>query len=347
MIAEKRLTWKTVPLLLVGLLVFFLYLYFLGLDKIAASLQSTNLVWYSLAFIIVTLNMLLYSLAWLYFLRSLSVKASLKDAFIFTWVGNFVDLLVPAETVSGEISKAYLMSRSSGGENAGKVVASVVSHRILNMTITLTALIVGSLLFIVNYPVEISGFALLLLSAVIFGTAIAVVFLIIICMKESITEKISDWILRFAAFISRGRWQLTNLRSRTRGMLKAFHHGIKSLGKSPKALILPVVLTLAAWFLNLLVPFLTFVSIGHSVDLSVIIIVYSLSFAIRSIPIGVPGDVGLTESVMTGFYILLGVPSDISAASTILAAIATIGFKLLVGYVAVQWVGVKILTRNT
>jgi len=345
MLTEKRLSWKTVPLLLIGLLVFFLYLYFLGLGKIVDSLQSTNLVFYSLTFIVVALDMLFYSLAWLYFLRPLSVKASLKDVFIFTWIGNFVDILVPAESISGEISKAYLMSKSSGG-NSGKVVASVVSHRILNMTITLTGLIIGSLLFIVNYPLVISGFALIFLLFVTVGTAIAVVFLIIVCTKESMTERLSDWILRFVKFVSRGRWQLTNLRSRTREMLRAFHQGIKILGKNPKVLVLPVVFTIAAWSFNLLVPLLVFVSLKYPVSLSVIIIVYSLSFAVRAIPIGVPGDVGLAESVMMGFYIMLGVPSNISAAATILTAISTIGFKLLVGYLAVHWVGAKILTGN-
>ncbi len=346
MIPEKRLSLKkTVPLLLIGLLIFFLYLYFLGFKSIAKSLQSTNLIYYSLTFVVVAFDVLVYSLAWLYFLRPLSVKASLKDAFLFVWIGNFVDILVPAESISGEVSKAYLMSKRSGG-NTGKVVASVVGHRVLNMTITLTALIIGSVLFIVYYPVEISGFALFLLFAVTVGTAIAVIFLIILCTKESMTRRLSDWILRFAAFISRGRWQLTNLRSRTQEMLSTFHQGIKILGKNPKALILPVVFTIAAWVFNLLVPFLVFVSLKHLVGLSVIIIVYSLSFAIRAIPVGVPADIGLAESVMTGFYILLGVPANISAAATILIAISTIGFKLLVGYMAVHWVGVKILTNN-
>lgn len=347
MITEKRLSWKAVPLLLVGLLVFFLYLYFLGLDKIAASLQSTSLVYYSLTFIVVALDMFVYSLAWLYFLRPLSVKASLKDVFTFVWIGSFVDILVPAESISGEVSKAYLMSKSSG-ENTGKVVASVVSHRILNMTVTLIGLITGSVLFIVTSPVEISGLILFLLLLVTVGTTIAVVSLIIICTRESMTERISNWILRVVSFISRGRWQLTSLRSRARKMLRAFHQGIKILGKTPRVLVLPVVFTVAAWTLNILVPFLVFVSLGRLVGISVIIIVYSLSFAIRAIPIGVPGDIGLTESVMTGFYIMLmpDVPSNISAAATILTAISTIGFKLLVGYIAVQRVGVKILTGN-
>lgn len=129
-------------------------------------------------------------------------------------------------------------------------------------------------------------------------------------------------------------------------MLKAFHQGIEILGKNPKSLVLPVVFIIAVWAFNFLVPFLVFVSLGRFVDLSIIIIVYSLGFTIRAIPIGVPGDIGLTESIMTAFYIMLGVPSDISAAATILTAISTIGFKLLVGYMAVQWVGVKILTGN-
>lgn len=346
MVTERHLSLKkTVPLLLIGLLIFFLYLYFLGLDTIVVSLQSTNLVYYSLTFIFVALDMFIYSLAWLYLLRSLSVKASLKDVFLFTWIGNFVDLLIPAESISGDVSKIYLMSKSSEG-NAGKVAASVVSHRILNMAVILIGLIFGLLLFFVNYPAGISGFNLFFLLFIIGGTTIILIFLIITCTKESMTERITIWILRFISFISRGRWQLTNLQSKTQKILKAFHQGIETLGKNPKSLVLPILFTIAAWAFNFLVPFLVFVSLGRFVDLSIIIIVYSLGFTIQSIPIGVPGNIGLMESVMTAFYILLGVPSTISAAATILTAISTIGFKLLVGYMAVHWIGVKILAGN-
>jgi uncharacterized protein (TIRG00374 family) len=328
---EKHLTWKAIPLFAIGLVIFFLFLYLLGFGKIAASLKSTNLAWYSLAFIAVAVDVLVYSIAWLYLLRSLSVKTSLKEAFLFVW--------------SGEVTKAYLMAKSSGGDT-GKIVASVVSHKILNITITLTGLIIGSVLFIVKHPVGISGLILFTLLLVTVGTAILVIFLIILCIKESITERITDWGLRFITFVSRGRWQLTSLRLRTKKMLKAFHKGIQILGKTPKALVLPVVFTTAAWAFSFFIPFLVFVSLGNLVDISVIIIVYSISFAIRAIPIGVPGDVGLTESIVTYFYILLGLSPGISAAATILTAISTIGFKLLVGYIAIHWIGIKILTNN-
>jgi uncharacterized protein (TIRG00374 family) len=342
---EKHLTWKAIPLFAIGLVIFFLFLYLLGFGKIAASLKSTNLAWYSLAFIAVAVDVLVYSIAWLYLLRSLSVKTSLKEAFLFVWIGSFVDILVPAESISGEVTKAYLMAKSSGGDT-GKIVASVVSHKILNITITLTGLIIGSVLFIVKHPVGISGLILFTLLLVTVGTAILVIFLIILCIKESITERITDWGLRFITFVSRGRWQLTSLRLRTKKMLKAFHKGIQILGKTPKALVLPVVFTTAAWAFSFFIPFLVFVSLGNLVDISVIIIVYSISFAIRAIPIGVPGDVGLTESIVTYFYILLGLSPGISAAATILTAISTIGFKLLVGYIAIHWIGIKILTNN-
>jgi len=83
-------------------------------------------------------------------LNTLSVKSTLSKAFQFIWVGYFVDLLIPAESVSSDISRIYLMSKESG-ENAGKVTASVIAHRILSTIISFGGLILSSVYFVLRY----------------------------------------------------------------------------------------------------------------------------------------------------------------------------------------------------
>jgi uncharacterized protein (TIRG00374 family) len=81
--------------------------------------------------------------------------------------------------------------------------------------------------------------------------------------------------------------------------------------------------------------------------LSAIIIVYSISISLQGIPIGIPGEVGFMEIVMTNLYILLGVPVNISVAATVLTRIITLWFRLVVGYAVVQWIGIKTLMGST
>ncbi|MFQ6080833.1 MAG: YbhN family protein [Candidatus Bathyarchaeia archaeon] len=342
MLTEGRsLVKRGVPLLLIGLSVFLFYLYFfVGMADIAVIIHRANLFYFSLAVVAVLVSMTFYSLAWQRLLSLLSIKTTPRKTVLFTWIGTFVDLLVPAESISGEISRAYLMSKSSG-ENAGKVVASVISHRILSMTVTLSGLIIGSVFFILRY--EPSGLVFNLIIIVATGTAISLFFVCYLCLREEATEKMVHWLIRFLAFISKGRWQLTRLRSKAQEMLRAFHEGIAILTRSPKSLAWPVALSVAAWFFDLLIALLVFVSLGFQVSLSAILIVYSIGCAIQTIPLGIPGEVGLVEIVMTSLYTLLGIHPAISAAATVLTRAITLWFKLLVGYIAVQWVGLKVL----
>ena len=167
MVTEKGLSLKrTIPFLLAGILVFLAYIYFfVGINELLSIIQSVNLFYYGIAVAVLFLTMLVNSLAWQYFLRPLSVKVALRKTFLFTWIGAFVDLLVPAESISGDASKVYLMTKESG-ENTGKVVASVISHRILAMMISLGSLVFSSVvLYIIGY--ELPGAVLNLVLIII------------------------------------------------------------------------------------------------------------------------------------------------------------------------------------
>jgi uncharacterized protein (TIRG00374 family) len=347
MLPEKRITIRrTVPFLLIGLLIFVGYLYFfVDIPEMLTKIRGINLFYYLLAVVVLFLDMLAYSLTWHYFLRPLSVKVSFKKTFLFTWIGVFVDLLIPAESISGDASKAYLMSKDSG-ENAGKVVASVVSHRILSMIITLSSLIVGSLsLLILRYELPPLVSNLILLVAV--GTVISLVFILLLCLKEQLTQKLIDLLLRFFVFISRKRLKLTSLRAKATKALRVFHDSIEVLGRNPGSLVRPVFFSMAGWFLSILLSYLVFVSLGHPVNFILIIIVFSISVSVQNVPIGVPGEVGLIEIIMTSLYGLLGVPVGVSAAATVLIRILTVWVKFLIGLIAAQWVGVKALIGSS
>jgi len=349
MIPEKRVLMKrTLPFLLIGLLIFIGYLYFfVDINEMIASVESINLFYYSLAVVTLLLNMVFSSLAWQYFLRPLSVNVPFRKTFLFSLIGTFVDILVPAESISGDASKAYLMSKDSG-ENAGKVVASVMGHRILSMIVTLSSLIIGSAsLFIMQY--KLPSLVLNLILLVVIGTTVSLVFMFLLCTKEQLAQKIIDLFLRFSNFLLRGRLKLTSLRSKARKALRVFHQSIKLLGGNPRSLVWPVVFSVVAWLLSILLSFLVFVSLDYPVSFSVVVIVYSISCAISTIPLGVPAEVGLIEITMTSLYTALLGPqaAPVSAAATILIRIITVWFKFFIGFMAFQWVGIKTLIGSS
>ena len=346
MVTEKGFSLKrTVPFLLLGVLIFVAYLYFfVGINELFAILGSVNLFYYGIAAAVLFLTMFVNSLAWQYFLRPLSVKVPLRKTFLFTWIGTFVDLLVPAESISGDAAKVYLMTNESG-ESAGKVVAAVVSHRIAAMMISLGSLIFSSaVLYAINYELPVSVLNLVLL--IIVGTVVTLVFVFLCILKETLTQKLIDTAIRFLEFITRGRWNLDSIRTKATKALTAFHGSIQLLFKNPKHLVLPVVFAIISWLLSILISYFVFVSLGQKVDFVLITIVYSVSVNIQSIPLGIPAEVGIVEILMTSLYGLLGVEAGVAAAITVLIRLLTVWLRIIIGFVTVQWIDLRELIQN-
>jgi len=340
---EIRLPKKTGALLLVaGLFVFLLYLiFFVPFKDFLTAIQQANPFYYSLAFIALLLAVAFYSLTWHNLLKLLSVKTSFKKAFQFIWIGTFVDLLVPAESVSGDASRIYLMSKESG-ENPGKVVASVIGHRIISGVVTVGGLVISSVYFVLKYQPS-----LLFLEFIGMVVAISIVslsLLFYLSTHRQTTERIVNWLVKLLSRLSRGHWRLDHLKSSAEKMLTAFHVGIVTLGEQPKGLVMPAFLAIIAWFFDVLISVLTFYSLGSlgiKISLSTIVIVYSIMIGIQTIPIGIPEGMGLPEISMTALYTWFGVPIAMSAVATILIRVLTLGVKLFIGFIAVQWLGIK------
>ena len=341
---QKSINMKrTLLFLLIGLLIFVGYLYFfVDIPEMIRVIQHINLFYYSMAVAVLFLTMIVYSLTWHYFLRPLSINVPFRKTFLITWVGFFIEFFVPSESIGEDVSKIYLMTKESG-ENTGKVVASVVGHRILSMIATLSTLIVCFIaLFILQYELPALILNLMLLIAV--STAIPIILMFLLCIKEGLTHKLIDLLLRFSAFVSRGRLKLTGLRSKARRALTAFHQSIEVLGRHPKSLVLPVFFSGVGYFLSILLSYLVFVSLGHTVSFVRVTIVYSLSRSLQSIPTMLPGEVGFAETVMASLYSAILGPqlgpqaAFVGAAATVLIRFLWVWLRLPIGFIAVRWV---------
>ncbi len=346
MVNRRRFALKTVALFFAaGLFVFLLYLYFfVPFREMAQTLRRLNLFYFLLASGALFISAAFYSLAWQRLLDMLSVKASFLKAFQFTWVANFVDILVPAESVSGDISRTYLMSKEYGG-NTGKIVASVISHRILATSVTIAGLVISSTYFAIYYKPPI-----LILELVAIVSACSVIFIaLLFCLstRKEATEKIVNWFIKLLVRISRGHWKFENLKTSAVKTLSTFHEGIVVLSENPKGWIQPLAFSIFAWVSDSLIPVLVFLSLGPletTISLSAIVIVYSISVAIHYIPI-VSGELGILEIVMTSLFTLLGNPQAIAvfAVATILIRLLTLWSRLFIGGLIVQFMGIKIL----
>src|SRR3989337_3794587 len=105
---KPKVTRKTAVFPILGLFAFFLYIYLFQVDipAIIATAQTADPFPYALAIALSLAEVFFYSVSWRVLLNFLSIKLSLMKAYLFVWYGVFLDIIVPAESVSGELARA-------------------------------------------------------------------------------------------------------------------------------------------------------------------------------------------------------------------------------------------------
>jgi len=170
------------------------------------------------------------------------------------------------------------------------------------------------------------------------------VLLFVISAKETWTLRVINALIRAGEFITRGKWkQLQVFKEQAVQDARIFHNSMKEFLHKPKTLVLPTLFTGINWLCSLSVPYLVFLSLGKPVSWSVILITSAIVVAVKSIPIGIPFEVGLPEITMTTLYTsMLGVQwAGICATATILSRILTLWLRFGVGFASQQWVEFK------
>jgi uncharacterized protein (TIRG00374 family) len=121
---------------------------------------------------------------------------------------------------------------------------------------------------------------------------------------------------------------------------------MKEFGRAPKTLFSSLLLSILSWLFSISIAYLTFLSLKFQVEWSVILVTCSIVLAVKSIPLGVPFEVGLPEITMTTLYTLLSIPFGISATATILNRILTMWLRFFIGFAAQQGLELKAVTAS-
>jgi uncharacterized protein (TIRG00374 family) len=342
---KPKITRKTLLFPLVGIVGFFLYIYLFQVDitAIIATAQRADPFLYALAAALSLLEVLFFSISWRVLANFLLIKLSVIRSYLFVWYGIFVDIIVPAESVSGEAMRVYLVTKEQGNSTCGRVVASLVTHRILGMVMNVVVLIVGVAILYTEAEINPLIFNLILFIAV--GITFTLLLMMFFSYKEEWSLKVINWLVRAGKFLTRGRWhgQLTKIREDACRIAKSFHDSMKEFKHNPKALIFSLFYLAITWIFSLSIPYLVFMSLKYPVSWSVILITSAIVLAVKSIPLGVPFEVGLPEITMTTVYISLLGPgaAGISATATILTRLITLWLRFFVGFIAQQWLELK------
>src|SRR5208282_226976 len=159
--------------------------------------------------------------------------------------------------------------------------------------------------------------------------------------KPQWTLNVINWVTKFAQKISLGKMKLGKLKEEAVEITVHFHDSMKEFRHNPRAIAYSLVYLLISWVFSLSVPYLVFISLGHPVSWSIILVTSAIFLAVKSIPVGIPFEVGLPEAVMTTLYISMGVPGALAATVTILTRIITLWLFFIIGFGSQQYLELK------
>jgi uncharacterized protein (TIRG00374 family) len=335
-----KFTYKSVLFPLLGVIGFFLYIYIFDVDVagIIATAQSANPLIYSLAVLCGFVEIFFFTISWHALTSHINIKLSIKRAFLYVWYGIYVDTVIPAESVSGEVTRAYLIVRDKCS-SFGKAMASLFMHRLLGMTMNVVILIAGIALLTVDSKV-----ATLVFNTIIFvtvGITVITIGLTVLAFKKSWMLKVIDWATRLIAKTTRGRWSIDQYREGAIEIADHFHDSMTEYHHNLKPVAESFIYLGVTWFFSLIIPYLVFWSLGQQVPWGIILITAAIVLAVKSIPVGIPFEVGIPEATMTTLYIALGVDAALAATVTILTRIITLWFRFFAGFAAQQYLELK------
>ncbi|MGO8806233.1 MAG: lysylphosphatidylglycerol synthase transmembrane domain-containing protein [Candidatus Bathyarchaeia archaeon] len=327
--------------MIAGLAVFVFYLYFfIGSPQILLVLRNINpaqyALYYSLAILAVLASVFCWSAAWNSILRELSIKISYKKSYLYYWVGNFADLIVPCATVCGEITRLYLVQKETN-ENYGAIAASSVTNRIVAYSVVTTGLAAGSIFVLskANVPPMIVNLFILL----VVGAAAYLAVLLFLAFYEGAAEIFGKLYFKVISRI-RPNKNSPEDQKKIQETLSSFYQGFRVFRENPRGLAKPFVFHIAAYVLGLSVYVFVFYALGIPASSPVFyIVVYFVATAFQDAIASF--SVGSLDILLATIFILYGINAGTSGIAAIIVRTASFWFPLFVSFMCVQIMGAK------
>ncbi len=342
------LTRKTILLMFIGLIAFITYLVFFGdLQGFLTLLSTLNLrdyaLFYSLAILSVVLAIFFDSLIWYYLLDALAVKIRFRRIMLYNWIGNFVEMIIPCETVCGEATRIYLAQREPQAD-IGVSSATVVSSRVISTFVYTGGLIVGFVALALTHAVP--SYLLTIVVLITAGTLAVLGMVFYVVFKEGTAEKIVDFLMKILRLIIKRRSKLEQEKENLQKTLFSFTEAFKTYRGHPRLLVKPAFFAVVAWLFNLLVYLMVFYSLGFNrIGILDLATVYCVASTVETLTAGFP--VGAVEITFISMFSLYGVPVAVAVAATTLSRLLTYWSQVLIGYPLVNLLGLKSSVRKS
>jgi uncharacterized protein (TIRG00374 family) len=317
--------WITLTAVL-GFVVFLCYLiFFTDFTQVAVVIEGTSVPIYALVFVCVIAGSVFDALAWKSTLDTLQVKTTFSRIFSLSWVGHFVDTLVPGG-LAGDAFKTYLLTKDKD-VNGSKAVASIVIKDVLELLVVMGSLVVGIVLLILNYSVDSGVMTAVGITMILL--ALPMILVVYFSTNVRATEKLLGVIERVAGRLKGKKINSDSLQEKVHSQITEFHEGFMSMKNNKKGMVKPIVFQTLTWIFEVFGFFLVFLAIGHYISIDKVVITNTIVSNVQGQGVALAG---ISTIVSSGLYSGLGIVSEVAVASSLLAGFATFWFKLVLSF---------------
>jgi uncharacterized protein (TIRG00374 family) len=317
--------WITLTAVL-GFVAFVVYLFlFTDFTEVGGVIAGTNVVIYFLAFVCVIAATVLDALAWKSCITNLSIPTSFRRVFTLSWVGHFVDTLIPGG-LAGDAFKTYLLTKDEG-VNGAKAAASIIIKDVMELVVVLGSLVIGIFLLAFNYTV--SGIVMTAIGITMLMLALPLVLLLYVSINVGASEKLLRAIERILNRVKGKEASSAAFREKVHNQITEFREGVLSIKSNPRGMIKPIIYQSVGWVFEVLSFFFVFVAIGSLIGIDKVVITNSIVTNINGQGVILAG---IGQIVASELYTVLGITSGVAVASSLLSGFSSFWFKLVLSF---------------
>jgi uncharacterized protein (TIRG00374 family) len=317
--------WVTLSAVL-GFVVFMLYLFFFtDFMQVGTIIGGINVPIYALAFLCVIAASVFDAMAWKATLDNLSVGTTFGRIFSLSWVGHFVDTLIPGG-LAGDAFKTYMLTKDKD-INGSKAVASIVIKDVLELIVVLVSLVVGIVLLTLNYSVN--SLVLTAIGVTMIFLALPLVLVVYLSINVGATEKFLVVIERLLSKVKGKESSSKALQEKLHSQIKDFREGVLSIKNNPRAMARPIMFQTFTWAFEVLAFFFVFASLGSLIGLDKVIITNTIVSNVQGQGVALAG---IAQVVSSELYTVLGITVGMAVASSLLAGFSSFWFKLVLSF---------------
>ena len=329
---------RAAALLIFGAIMVFLLVGWLGGEGVFEKIGTLRLNYFILATGIQMAYVLIWALRWSLIIRAQGRKVPM-DIIPITFSGAFFNNITPISKTGGEPVRGYLIGKSTN-TTFEEGMASVVVDRIFDMApFVLICLLTFALVATLGITDNMLLLILMLLG-LITAALLSSVFISASLREEWGYRIVIFFIDKLEPLIKRFR-PVDDLREKVVDALKRFYLGIRAIAKNRRLLLVSLLLSLLLWMLVVLRLKVVFLSLGADQSLIIINVVAVASVFAGFAPF-LPGGLVVTEVVMMGLFIGLGVQEDVAGSVVFVDRLISYWLITLIGAISSIYLSLKL-----